>query len=60
VKPHREETKKTSKETIDRWNKAGLRETRDIKLGRKSTKSGRERGIGGGKNSGVVMPVTEI
>jgi hypothetical protein len=40
VEPHREETNRTSKEAISRWNKAGLRETRDIKLGRKSAKSG--------------------
>jgi ribosomal protein L34 len=37
---------------MDRWNKAGFRETRDSKSGRKSTKSRRVKGsIGGGKNS---------
>jgi hypothetical protein len=44
VKPHTEETKKTSKEAMDRWIKAGFREIRDMKLGRKSTKSGRVEG----------------
>jgi len=36
---------------MDRWNKSGLRETRDTKLGSKSTKSIKvEGGVGGGKN----------
>jgi len=58
LETRREETKRTSKEVMDRWNKTGLRETRDTKLGRKSTKSRRvERDIGSGKNSSrVVMP----
>jgi len=47
VETHREKTKRTSKEALDIWNKAGLRETRDTGLGRKSTKSRRvEEGIG--------------
>jgi hypothetical protein len=37
---------------MDRWYKAGFREIRNIKLGRKGTKSGRVEGVvGGGKNS---------
>jgi len=52
VKTNREETKRTSKEATDRWNKAGLGEIRDTKLGRKSTQSRRvEEFVGGGKNS---------
>jgi len=52
LETRREETKRTSKEVMDRWNKTGLRETRDTKLGRKSTKSKRvEGGVGGGKYS---------
>lgn len=44
---------------MDRWNTAGLGETRDTGLGRKSAKSRRvEGGVGGGKNSRrVVMPM---
>jgi hypothetical protein len=35
-----------------RWNKAGLRETIDTKLGKKMAKLGRvEGGVDGGKNS---------
>jgi len=41
VETHREETKRTSKEAMDIWDKEGLRETRDTKLRRKSTKSRR-------------------
>jgi hypothetical protein len=52
VEAQREETKRTFKETINRWNEAGLRETRDIKLWKESRKSKRvEGGVGGGKNS---------
>ena len=52
METHGEETKRTSKEAIDRWYKAGFREIRDIKSGRKGTKSGRVEGVvGGGKNS---------
>jgi hypothetical protein len=52
METHGEETKRTSKEAMDRWYKAGFREIRDIKLGRKGTKSGRVEGVvGGGKNS---------
>jgi hypothetical protein len=59
---HGEETKRTAKEAMDRWYKAGFRETRDIKLGRKGTKSVRvERVVGGGKNSRrVVMPMMMV
>jgi hypothetical protein len=43
---------RTSKEAMDRWNKSGLRKTRDTKLGRKSTKSRiMERTVGSGKES---------
>jgi len=52
VETHREETKRTSKEAMDRWNKAGLRETKDTILRRKSTISRRvEGGVNGDKNS---------
>jgi hypothetical protein len=52
MKTHGEETKRTAKEAMNRWHKVGFRETRDIKLGRKGTKSGRVEGVvGGGKNS---------
>jgi len=52
VETRRKETKRMSKEAMDRWNKAGPRETRDIKLRRKSTKSRRvEKSVSGGKNS---------
>ncbi|VVC34521.1 Hypothetical protein CINCED_3A025521 [Cinara cedri] len=52
METHREETERTSKEAMDRWYTTGLREIRDIKLGRQGTKSRRvEGGVGGGKNS---------
>lgn len=50
VKIHREETERTSKEAMDRKNKAELRKIWDTKLGRKSIKSKRVEGdVGGGK-----------
>jgi len=61
METHGEETKRTSKEAMDRWYKAGFREIRDIKLERKGTQSGRVEGVVGGvKNSSrVVMPMRE-
>jgi len=52
METNREETKRTSKEVMDRWNKAELGEIRDTKSGRKITQSRRvEEGFGDGKNS---------
>jgi hypothetical protein len=52
METHRKKTKRTSKEAMERWSKAGFRETRDTKLRRKNTKSrGLEGSVGGGKNS---------
>jgi len=39
METHRKKAKRISKEDMDRWSKAGFRETRDIKLGIKNTKS---------------------
>lgn len=45
---HRKETKRMSKEAMNRWNKARLWETKNTGLERKSTKSRRvEGGVGG-------------
>jgi len=37
---------------MNRWNKVGLGESRDTKLGRKTTQSNKvQEGVSGGKNS---------
>lgn len=53
METHGEDTKKTSKKAMDRWNKAGLTEIRYTQLGRESIKSRRVEaaGVGGGKSS---------
>lgn len=52
VETYRREIERTSKETMGRWNKAGFREIRDTKLGRKNTEWRKvEGGVGGDKNS---------
>lgn len=57
--PHGRYQEDVQRNEMDRWNKAGLRESTDIKLKRKSTESRRVEGcVGGVKNSWrVVMPM---
>jgi hypothetical protein len=62
METHRKKVKRTSKEAMDRWSKAGIRETKGTKLGEKIQKKNKSRGVegdvGGGKNSRrVVMPM---